>query len=207
MSKNVKKRNWAFVLYPESAPEDWRDQLQQTGLPCAISPLHDKDKDEGGNSDELKKAHYHIILCYPGPTTYNAVKTLTESLNQPIPLALDSVKGYYRYLTHKDNPEKYQYDERDISVLNGFNILDYMELSRSEVNQYKTAIHKLILERCIVEYADLMDYLLENEMFAEYDVASSHTLFFDKLLTSRRHRVSNCRSIPDVDSETGEVIE
>lgn len=25
MAKNIKKRNWAFVLYPESAPADWRE--------------------------------------------------------------------------------------------------------------------------------------------------------------------------------------
>ena len=41
--KNVKKRNWAFVLYPESAPFDWSEQVQLTGLHCAISPLQDKD--------------------------------------------------------------------------------------------------------------------------------------------------------------------
>ena len=65
---NVKKRYWAFVLYPESAPSDWRDIIQMTGLPFAVSPLHDKDL----NADNtIKKAHYHIILCYPGPTTYN----------------------------------------------------------------------------------------------------------------------------------------
>ena len=39
---NIKKRNWAFVLYPESAPADWLERLQATGLPGAISPLHDK---------------------------------------------------------------------------------------------------------------------------------------------------------------------
>ena len=65
---NVKKRNWAFVLYPESAPDDWIEQLRQTGLQCAISPLHDKDIDPTG---EPKKAHYHIILCYSGPTSFN----------------------------------------------------------------------------------------------------------------------------------------
>src|SRR5699024_12578625 len=33
--KDVKKRNWWFVLYPESAPPDWRDRLRATGLPIA----------------------------------------------------------------------------------------------------------------------------------------------------------------------------
>ena len=50
----VKKRNWAFVLYPESAPEDWRERLQQTGLQCCVSPLHDKDVNDTGGP---KKAH------------------------------------------------------------------------------------------------------------------------------------------------------
>ena len=51
-SKIVKKRNWAFVVYPESLPEGWLDLLRETGLQCAISPLHDKDKEPTG---ELKR--------------------------------------------------------------------------------------------------------------------------------------------------------
>ena len=43
-----KKRYWAFVLYPESAPSDWKDILQSTGLVCAISPYHDKDINPDG---------------------------------------------------------------------------------------------------------------------------------------------------------------
>ena len=112
---NVKKRNWAFVLYPESAPSDWREQLQLTGLQCAVSPLHDKDVNPDG---EPKKAHYHIIVCYSGPTSFNVVKGLTDKLNQPIPIALEQIRGYYRYLTHKDNPEKYQYSADDVFTNN-----------------------------------------------------------------------------------------
>ena len=130
MSKNVKKRYWAFVLYPESAPTNWREELQSTGLQCAVSPLHDKDF----NADNSpKKPHYHIILCYNSPTTYKNVLSLTESLNQPIPQPLDSVKGYFRYLTHKDNPEKYQYDDGLITSINGFDKNDYLELTNNQV--------------------------------------------------------------------------
>ena len=43
ISKNIKKRYWAMVLYPDSAPQNWEELLQETGLQCAISPLHDKD--------------------------------------------------------------------------------------------------------------------------------------------------------------------
>lgn len=184
MAKNVKKRNWAFVLYPESAPPDWREQLQQTGLQCAISPLHDKDVNPTG---EAKKPHYHIILAYSGPTSFNVVKGLTDGLHQPIPQALEQIRGYYRYLTHKDNPEKAQYSECDIQTINGFNIGNYIELSKSEVNVIIRSLQELIRQYDIVEYSQLMDTLVDNEMYLEHEVASTHTLFFDKYITSRRH--------------------
>lgn len=183
---NVKKRNWAFVLYPESAPADWMERLQLTGLQCAVSPLHDLDINPTG---EPKKAHYHIILCYSGPTSYNVVKQLTDSLNQPIPQALEQVRGYYRYLTHKDNPEKYQYDESNILTINGFNIADYVELSKSEVNEIKSKLQQLIRNLNLLEYCDFMDYLMDNDCKLEYDVASCNTYFFEKYISSRRNKL------------------
>ena len=203
MSKNVKKRNWAFVLYPESAPADWKEQLQLSGLMGAISPLHDKDINPTG---EPKKAHYHVILTYSGPTSYNVVKALTDSLNQPIPQALEQVRGYYRYLTHKDNPEKAQYDEREIKTINGFNIADFSEMTRSEITQIKKSLQLLIRQCSITEYAELMDYLQDEEMNVEYEVASNNTYFFDKYIASRRNRPMRSKTVK-CDPETGEVIE
>ena len=98
--ENLKKRNWAFVLYPESAPEDWRERLKISGLMSAISPLHDRDVNPTG---EPKKAHYHVLLVYSGPTTYGAVEKFTKSLNATIPQALESVrKGLNPNLTTRD---------------------------------------------------------------------------------------------------------
>lgn len=183
--KNVKKRNWAFVVYPESLPDDWLDILRQTGLQCAISPLHDKDLDPTGDP---KKPHYHVIACYSGPTSFNVVKGLTDILNAPGPQALEQVRGYYRYLTHKDNPEKVQYSETDIRTLNGFSILDFCELSKSEVIAVKRKLQLLIRELDILEYSDLMDYLMDNEMNSDYDVASCNTYFLEKYISSRRNK-------------------
>ena len=200
--KNVKKRNWAFVLYPESAPFDWREQLQLTGLQCAISPLHDKDL----NADETpKKPHYHIILVYGNPTTYNNVKGLTDRLNQPIPQPLDQIRGYYRYLTHKDNPEKHQYSEDEITTINGFDISEFVELTKSEVIAVKSKLQSLIREMNIIEYADLLDYIQDNGDKTEYDVASSNTIFFNTYIKSRRFKAGKIKT--RIDAETGEIIE
>lgn len=183
--KNVKKRNWAFVAYPDSVPDNWRDFLIKSGLPCAISPLHDKDLDPTGSP---KKPHWHVIVCYSGPTSYNVVKGLCDSLNSPIPQPLEQVKGYYRYLTHKDNPEKAQYSESDIVVLNGFSIFDFVDPTKSEVISAKQSLQRLILEMDITEYSDFMDYLLYNGQGIEYDVASGNTYFFERYISSRRNK-------------------
>ncbi len=185
--KNVKKRNWAMVLYPESAPEDWREQLRLSGLQVAISPLHDKDVNADG---EPKKAHHHVILVYGSPTTYNNVKALCDRLNQPIPQPLEQVRGYYRYLTHEDNPEKAQYSKADIQTLNGFDIREFVELTKSEVTKAKREILQLIRDNGITEYADLIDILMDGgEGTADmFDVASNNTLFFKAYLTSQWRR-------------------
>lgn len=186
--KNVKKRNWAFVLYPESAPVDWREQLQKTGLPCAISPLHDRDVNATG---EPKKPHYHVMVFYQGPTSYNVVKRLTDGLNQPIPQVVEQVRGYYRYLTHMDNPEKAQYPASEIRTLNGFDIGDFVEMSKSEVTKVCRALMDYIRENDIMEYADLMDMTMCEGVPPEwFDVASSRTLFFTGYLRSRRYRAT-----------------
>jgi hypothetical protein len=202
---NTKKRNWAFVGYPESLQSDWIEQLQRTGLECAISPLHDRDLDPTG---EPKKPHYHVILCYGGPTSYNVVKAITDSLNSPIPQALEQVRGYYRYLTHLDNPEKAQYDEKNIQFLNGFNISNFVEMTKAEVFEIKRKVQSLIREKTILEYAVLLDYLLDEEMFPELEIAQNNTMLFNNYIRSRRYNAKPITQIEivKVNSETGEVI-
>ena len=184
--KNVKKRNWAFILYPESAPENWRQILSETGLQCAVSPLHNLDVNE--ETGEIKKEHYHIILCFNGPTSYNVVKNITDSLNSPTPQPLQQIKGYYRYLTHMDNPEKYQYNSNDITFINGFSPIDFIDLSKSEILKIQIDLIRLINQFDIIEYSTFIDTILDKNMIDGYEVASSNTYFFDRYICSRRNQ-------------------
>lgn len=197
--KSIKKRNWAFVLYPESAPADWLERLKQSGLMGAVSPLHDKDVNADG---EPKKAHYHVILVYGNTTTYNNVKSLTDSLNQPIPQALEQIRGYYRYLTHKDNPEKYQYSDSDIVTFGGFDISDFVEMTKSEVTKYIKEIHAFVRDNNITEYSDLCDMLIDAGLEELYEVAINHTLFVNSYISSRRNKQTlNAKSARAVSDE------
>ena len=185
MSKNLKARYWATVGYPESLPDNWIEKLRETGLATAISPLHNKDVNPTG---EIKKEHYHVIFAYEGPTTYNNVKNLCEEFNMTIPIKLESIRGMYRYHLHLDNPEKYQYDDRDRILLNGFDSNAVNELTKTEVNKLVREILTFVIDNDIIEYSDLLQTLLDNDELQMLDVATNKTLLFDGFIRSRRNK-------------------
>ena len=203
----TKKRNWCFILYEDSAPANWKELLQKTGLEIAISPLHNKDLDATG---EPKKPHYHIILLFPGPTSGSVVWDLVVGqLNQPIPIPLEGVRGMYRYFTHKDNADKYQYSEKDIEVINGFDINAYADLTSADKSKIKTELIKLIRERIITEYADFIDALIELDKDDYLYIGTTNTVFFNSYITSIRHKIRNeqNKNYYLVDRKTGEIID
>lgn len=182
----IKGRNWAFVMYPESMPENWKDILIETGLPFAISPLHDQDFEPTG---EKKKPHYHVICYYENGTTQKCVKEcVTDRVNATLPIKLESMVGMYRYHLHLDNPEKYQYDDRLRTFLNGFDTSKVDSLTYTEISKCLKQIQQFIIDNDILEYADLLDLLLNNECYSLWDVASNHTLMLNTYITSRRNK-------------------
>ena len=96
MTKQITKaRNFTFIIYPDSIPEDWELCLEKLDVPMAISPLHDEDETERKfeelTEDEkqivnnggriYKKAHYHVLYIARNPVT-------TESVRKKIKRAL-----------------------------------------------------------------------------------------------------------------------
>lgn len=193
MGKIVKARHWACVVYPDSAPPDWMDMLKLSGLQCAISPLHDKDEHSDPAVEDGKKPHWHVILCWGNTTTYNAVKTVTDRLNATIPVKLESVKGYYRYFTHADDPDKYQYNPADIQHVGGFDIADHTDLTRGERRRLIGEVQDYIRQYDLTEYADLLDSLRDSCMVDQWDIAASNTLLFRSYLASRRCQSGGAR--------------
>lgn len=184
MAKYVKSRTWGAVVYPESAPEDWLKILEETRVQFAVSPLHDKDTDPYG---EIKKSHWHVIVCWDGPVTEVAAKKLMDSINAPKPIKLESVRGAYRYFTHMDNPDKYQYDDKDIRVFNGFDISSYISMTKEEKYEAISTIKNLIHQRRITEYIDLLD-IVEEEDYSLFKVACDNTILITAMLRSARHK-------------------
>ena len=98
-----KKRNWAFVIYPESLPEDWLDILRMSGLPIAISPLHDKDV----NADGTPKDEYVATLVNTGKENNAGDKKDIEFQTKPELTYIELSKTVTGNMAKKDDYFKF----------------------------------------------------------------------------------------------------
>lgn len=177
--KIVKGRDWAFIVYPESAPKNWREILDETHMRWVESPLHDKDFNPDGT---FKKPHWHVMLSADGPITLKAVEKIIEPLNVPAPQKVGSGRGMIRYFIHLDNPEKYQYSRDEIVAHGGADVESYFELTKTNKISVMKDIITYIYENEIDNYADFLMICIQksDEWF---DVAiNNNTLAINKMI-------------------------
>ena len=183
---NVKKRYWTFVLYEDSAPTDWRDYLDNLHIPFTISPYHYKDFT---SLNEPKKPHYHVVLYFDGPTTYNNVLSLVSSLGVNTVQFVQSPRGMYRYLCHLDNPEKSQYDPKEIIEGGGFSYEDIIGYTSTEQLHLLENIYEYIRKNNITEYSMLVDTLQENNYIDLFEISQNKSYTIKIYLDSRRNHL------------------
>lgn len=197
--KDGRARNWTFVVYPgESLPETYWDIItEELHLTGAFSPLHDRDVNPTG---EVKKAHQHVILTFPGNKSYEQVKEITDRLGGAPPKVLENVTGMVRYFTHMDNPEKAQYERSEIRSFGGFSAENYLALSSAEVSKVAADIRDFCRENQITEFATLIDAcddLQKSEWL--YVLEHRETMFFKAWLQSRHYVAKDARkSVPAI---------
>lgn len=176
----MKGRFWTTIVYPESCKENWENYLEERGLVFAVSPLHDKDIDPTG---EPKKPHWHLMLEWDGPTTFNNVKKICEEIGAVLPKKIESVRGMYRYLVHLDNPEKAQYKLEDIRHYNGFQI----EISETEECMMLDKITDIIEGADIRNYHELINYFKSIGDVDLRNIALKKVYVIDRYISSRRN--------------------
>ena len=162
----TRTRNYTAIIYPESAPKNWKKLLQKKEkIKTIISPLHDKDFDENGNQ---KKPHYHVVF------EFGSVKTIKQVIEKEItfldinyvkPVETGKKQGLLRYLCHLDNPEKAQYDPKDVICYNG---ATYEKVTgNTKQDKYEILQQAVIFcdDNEITNYADLMMYCARHNFF------------------------------------------
>lgn len=129
-----RRRNFSFLVYRESAPENWISIIDKWHVKTLISPEHCEDRNESG---ELLKPHWHIIMCFPGNKNPNVLLPLLEVLHSPPHIeVIEDVAGMVKYVFHSDdksraNPNKVEYPIDQGIPLNGFDVEKYMKIDPS----------------------------------------------------------------------------
>jgi len=179
--KKQRTKNWATIVYPESAPLNWIDILEEEHIPALISPLHDKDLDKNGKT---KKPHHHVILLFDGLKTEEQAKEIFTLIGGVGIEKIKSLKSYTRYLCHLDNTKKAQYDTADIIELSG---ADFEYASKTAQGKYQ-AIREMIDfcdEHLIDSYAELILYAKDNREDWFQTLCDSGTVTIVQYMKSR----------------------
>lgn len=162
--KDDRTRNWTFIVYPDSAPGNWRDVINEEHVQWIESPLHDADENADG---EQKKPHWHIAVCYSGKKSYEQVQEITRKIKATIPQKVASMQGLIRYMVHMDNPEKKQYDRSAIVGHGGIDIAVYLKPSSSMRYLLLNEMMEWVSEYGCTEFRQICDYA-RRERFEDW---------------------------------------
>lgn len=195
-------RYFEYIVYQDSAPQDWRETLKNLGYIFCVSPLHDKDVT---GQNEPKKPHWHLLVAWNNSTKWQTATAVCDVTNGPICIPVSNLRTKYDYLTHKNDPNKAQYDPRDIEHFNGFCLSNYEGLHADEIRQIVANVTNFCFEEHITEYAELVQRLLQNQQFDEFDVVSNRTLYFSQICKGIWRKGGDLSPV-SIDPKTGEVL-
>ncbi|MCW0971651.1 Replication protein RepB [Streptococcus constellatus] len=199
MPLTKRSNKWAFLLYKESAPENYIDILEEMQVPYILSPWHDQDVDK--KTGELLKAHKHGALFFDSLKSYTQVsELLAENLNTPkkVQIVL-SPKGMLDYFTHAQNPDKTPYNAEDIESGAGFDLDQFLVEQQS--GRFINEVIDLINDYNFTEFQDLVIYARHNDPRL-LTLIMNRTYFFTKFIESKRYRASkHIKDVTIIDQE------
>lgn len=184
MIKERRSNKWAFLIYEESAPDNYLEILNGLHVPFVLSPWHDKDIYSG--TGELKKSHKHGAFYFDSLKSYTQVSELvSDKLNGPAHVeVVMSPKGMFDYFTHAENPSKTPYDVENIESGAGFELDKF--LLEQNTDNFMNDVIDIIEENNFMEFEDLVRYARENN-YLLLGLIVERTYFFAKYLDSRRY--------------------
>lgn len=185
-NKTARTRNWNIIVYPDSAPANWREYIDDLHIEWIESPLHDADLNATG---EHKKPHWHVLLMFGGMKTYEQVCEVIAPLKCPVPQKCLSAKGSVRYMAHLDNPEKHQYSISEIKSHGGVDLNDMLKPSATERYGMIREMCDFVRDNGIMEFQDLMDYAMDEKFETWFPLlCDSCAYVVGTYIKSQRHR-------------------
>lgn len=151
-------RNFATIVYPESAPENWIDIIRDLHINAFISPLHDEDLNPDG---EKKKPHFHVLCIFDSVKTNKQFLEIASTFGGVGQEKVNSIRGYARYLCHLDNPEKHRYSEDDIITIGCEDYFDLISLPTDKYANIREMIDFIQVNQITV-FSDLLEWCANN---------------------------------------------
>lgn len=173
---------WKYVVYPDSAPSNWKEMLDRYGRPWVESPLH---------TPEDEKPHWHIIVDSGKKTTYERACKLCAILGCPHPRYTQYLTRDVRYLAHLDNSKKQQFDlsTEPIVAHNGFDLKKHLEGKRADRLVTMREISTFADDRGVLDFYELTEAILEVQDENMFAFVRKNAYMVNSFLANRRaHR-------------------
>lgn len=165
MSEQLKYRNFAMILYPDSMPDGSIEKLLSSDIKVAISPLHQPESDE-------TKPHYHTILLYDGPRDFNVLnEQLKDTYHCPKIQKVENVSQAMHYLIHLGWDTKIQYPFE--TIRSNFDIRRYFA-----DDIFVLDIIRYCEDHNIHNYAGLIKNLMHDARFDYVEKVAKSSYFF-----------------------------
>ena len=161
--------------------------------------LHDRDINPGTN--EVKKAHRHVLLMFPNPRSRAQARKIFEQIGGVGCESVNATRGMARYLCHLDNPEKVQYSTSDVIQLGGADYMEIIKLPSDKLAVIRELIQFIELNN-IYSFNALVRWCSENNEKWFRGLCDNCSYIIREYIASRQY----CR-VNAVNTYTGEWVE
>lgn len=188
-------RNWTCIFYPDDLPENWVEIVNDLHFKWIQSPLHDQDVNADGTP---KKPHYHGLMIFDAVKNVNQVIEIFKGvfgeadggsiIGVATPQKVTDRCAMVRYFAHMDNPDKVQYDVKEIIGHNGADPAEILRYSATETREMIIAMEEYIEDNGITELSDFAKAIRYQNPEWHTLLATKMTMYFSAFIRSCKHK-------------------
>lgn len=189
----TKSRGYTGLIYMDSAPDDYEQQLSDSLGMFLLSPEHTPDPVEDLETGAIKtlKIHRHLMYMHGNTITPKAARDYLARFPWIVLppsdryFAVSSIRNLARYFCHLDQPDKQQFPGKPedwLTVLNNFPLDLTRELTRADKREMKKQLFTYIRDNNVTEQNELIDALMDAGDWELFDFATDHSLMLSNYL-------------------------
>lgn len=191
MSENVKARFWSGILYPENMRDDWEDSISELLQIPYCYCIHDKDLLK--ESEEERKVHVHLIICFSNTTTFKTAMRTFHKLDKNALCSclstceyIQNIRYMYNYLIHDTDKakkdKKFQYPLSSRKFGNNFDIGSYEQLDISDRDRMLNELLDCVISENFTNFSDFYMFFKSNYDSSYFQVLKGHSGLIERII-------------------------